>query len=72
MMDHEELYKKFNKDIESLRSDLHKVEYHLAAKLDSYQHRVTKLESDQGWIRWALLLVITSAVGVGVHYIKKG
>jgi hypothetical protein len=71
-VDYEDLYTKFNKDIESLRVDLHKVEYHLATKLDSYQQRVTKLEADQGWTRWALLLVITSAIGVGLHYIKKG
>ena len=71
-MNTDELYKKFSKDIESLRIDLHKVEYHLASKLDSYQHRVTKLESDQGWIRWALVMMVTTAVGIGAHYIKKG
>lgn len=71
-MDHEDLYKKFSKDIESLRIDLHKAEHHLASKLDMYQHRVTKLEADQGWIRWALIFMITTAVGVGINYIKKG
>lgn len=70
-MDHDELYKKFNKDIGLIREDIHRVEMHLASKLDGYQHRVTKLESDQGWMRWALVLILTSLLGLGTFYIKK-
>ena len=70
-MDHEELYKKFSKDVETLRSDIHRVEMHLASKLDGYQQRVTKLESDQGWMRWVLVLIITTLLGLGTFYIRK-
>lgn len=63
-MDHDDLYYK-------MRADLYQAKEEIISKLDTYQHRVTKLETEQGWIKRILIMILTTALGIGTYYIKK-
>lgn len=62
-MDHPELLNK-------MREELHHVKDEIIGKLDDYQHRVTKLETEQGWIRRAVLAIMGTLVALSLYYIK--
>lgn len=63
-MNHDDLYIK-------MREDLYEVKDEIIEKLDGYQHRVTKLETEQGWIKRALIFILTTAIGLGSYYFKQ-
>lgn len=64
-MDHQEL-------LEKMRNEVHVAKAQIIDRLDGYQQRVTKLETEQGWVKRVLLFMITTAVGAISYYIKNG
>lgn len=62
-MDHEEL-------LDKMRNEVHVAKAEIIDRLDTYQHRVTKLEAEQGWIKRTVLLIISTMVGTIGYYLK--
>lgn len=62
-MDHYEL-------LDKVREDLHKVKDEIVGKLDVYQQRVTRLETEQGWIKRAVIAIMATLVALSIYYIK--
>lgn len=62
-MDHEELHRK-------IQEDLSKVKDAILDKLDDYQHRVTKLETHQGWHK-KLIIWLGAGFGSMMLYLLK-
>ena len=62
-MDHSELLKE-------IRTDLKKVEKTIVEKLDDYQKRVTKLETNEAWLKKIVIGLVVTTAGIGGYAVK--